>query len=369
MRIRVIHPNELGPPEIAQWQALRGPHPDFANPFFDPRFTKAVGQHRPDARVCVVENASAPVAFVAVQRNSAFSAMPLGVPVADCFPWVARCDADWGLGELPKALKVGRLDLVHARPASLCRDGVDTGRAPVVREVSEAPVMDLTAHRKLLDPSGKPFRFPLFRDLARKRRKLEREHGPVESRHMAIDAAGVARVLAWKAEQYTRTRVPPILARPWVRGMFDALLAASTDTFKLGLCELTVGGKPVAGLLALQSETVLHAWFPAYDPAYAEHSVGSILWLDMIEAAVASPLREIDMGPGDYAYKRATANSARPLAQGFIGRPGPSSLFRGALWQAETWLAGLPVERLRSLPGRARRWIDLRRGLGLLRNI
>ena len=295
--------------------------------------------------------------------------MPIGAPVADCFPWVARCDADWPLTDLAKALKVGRLDLVHARPASLCRGGVDTDPNPVIREVSEAPVLDLVAHRALLENPAKRFRFPLFRDLSRKRRKLEREKGPVEARTLVIDPSGVDRVLAWKAEQYSRTRVPPILGRPWVRGMFTALLEASAPDFRLALCELTVGGKPVAGLLGLQSETVLHAWFPAYDPAYADHSVGSLLWLEMIEAAVASPLREIDMGPGDYPYKRATANSARPLAQGFIGQAGLSSLFRGALWQAERWVASVPAERVRTLPGRVRRWIDLRRGLGLLRNV
>ena len=69
MQTRVLRPGELGQAERETWDAfLRGDH-SLASPFLTPEFAVAIDAVRDDARVVVVEDADAPVAFLAFSSS------------------------------------------------------------------------------------------------------------------------------------------------------------------------------------------------------------------------------------------------------------------------------------------------------------
>ena len=55
MKITVVHPSELGLPELELWRALQATRPEWRNPFLAPEFTLAVGRARPRAPGARVE--------------------------------------------------------------------------------------------------------------------------------------------------------------------------------------------------------------------------------------------------------------------------------------------------------------------------
>jgi CelD/BcsL family acetyltransferase involved in cellulose biosynthesis len=360
MRFSVLHPNDLDAPTERRWLDLLARSNGPKSGFVHPGFAKAVGAGRKDARICLAEDGADLVAVLAIQQTPSRSAMPLGSPITDHLCLIIAPGRDLPLKQMVKALKVDRLDLIHA-------NGSEQRLAPFICETTESLILDLKLHREQLANNNGVAKFPLMRDLGRKRRKLEREKGPVSVEAFSQSTADMHQLLQWKTEQYSRNRIPPILQQIWVSGTLDQLLARPDPDLRLVMFNLRVGETLVAGLIGLQSNSILHAWFPAFDPAYSDHSVGSLIWLDMIDAATRTGLSEIDMGPGEYAYKRATANAKRRLSYGMVGRANPASLWRGGLWQAQSLLSGLPCAgiagKLRNLPGRTRRWFDLRRGL------
>lgn len=360
MQISVLHPKELDASAQQAWLALLRNTGRPPSGFLHPGFALAVGARREDARICLVEDAGALMGVLTVQRTASRSAMPLGSPITDHMCLIMRDGVDLPFRDMLRALRIDRLDLIHA-------DATDPRLAPYLHETMESLRIDLDLHRATIAENGRVARFPLMRDLGRKRRKLEREIGAVRMQAFDQAPADVRQVLAWKADQYALNRIPPILGREWVMETLERLLERTADDLRLVSFSLKVEDKLVAGLVGLQSSGVLHAWFPAFDTRFADHSVGSLAWLDMIDACSAAGLAEIDMGPGRYPYKLATANGTRALGYGLVGRNNPASVWRAGMWRAETLLGKLPDKgvagRLRALPGRARRWIDLRRGL------
>jgi CelD/BcsL family acetyltransferase involved in cellulose biosynthesis len=63
----------------------------------------------------------------------------------------------------------------------------------------------------------------------------------------------------------------------------------------------------------------LHAWFAAYDAAYATASPGLIVFIEAIRAAATAGYTEMDLGPGEYPFKESLANGSRPTGSGVRG--------------------------------------------------
>jgi CelD/BcsL family acetyltransferase involved in cellulose biosynthesis len=58
----------------------------------------------------------------------------------------------------------------------------------------------------------------------------------------------------------------------------------------------------------------------SYAPQFGRYSPGLILYWNMAEAAAGIGITRIDMGGGDYAYKRMLANAATRVASGAVDR-------------------------------------------------
>jgi CelD/BcsL family acetyltransferase involved in cellulose biosynthesis len=180
-------------------------------------------------------------------------------------------------------------------------------------------------------------------------RKLEREHGPLRLVAHTDDPAALAMLLRWKSEQYTRTGAVEILKHEWIREVLRLAHTTQTAGFAGSLSCLFAESRPVAALFAIRSADVCHCWFQAYDPEFAQYSPGLILLLKLAEGARQADIRVLDLGVGDYGFKRMLMNRSVALAQGSIEVP---SIATGA---ARTRRAAKSVIRRTAMAPKLRR--------------
>src|SRR5205823_3559960 len=88
--------------------------------------------------------------------------------------------------------------------------------------------------------------------------------------------------------------------------------------FSGSLATLRAGGRLVAMDFGIRSRSVLHGWFPAYDPNLGAYSPGTILSLAIIALAPSHGISMIDLGKGRAFYKQRLANASIPLLEGSV---------------------------------------------------
>ena len=92
--------------------------------------------------------------------------------------------------------------------------------------------------------------------------------------------------------------------------------------------------------------------------AAAEADFQEILrWMD------ATRYSRLDLGPGDYRFKRELANTGVWVTHGFVGGVAPAALVRHAAYSVRRAAEALPLGKMSELPGKAMRRVDVLRGL------
>ena len=77
-------------------------------------------------------------------------------------------------------------------------------------------------------------------------------------------------LMAWKSDQYRRTSHVDRFERPWLVGLFEALLATRGDYAGGLLSVLYAGDQPVAAQFGLRTGNLLVGWFTGYDARFAQ---------------------------------------------------------------------------------------------------
>ncbi|MGC4000429.1 MAG: GNAT family N-acetyltransferase [Anaeromyxobacter sp.] len=144
----------------------------------------------------------------------------------------------------------------------------------------------------------------LLADVAWRRRRLER------SSRVQLRRAGAHDLPARLADLFRLHR-----ARWGARGQQGVLAAQALERFHaeaapallraglLRLLSVHVGGRAVAVLHALAAQGRAYAYLSGLDPAWAQASPGSMLFLRLIEDAREEGLQELDFLRGQEAYK------------------------------------------------------------------
>ena len=353
MRIETIHPSELGAAEAALWRAHQRADPTLSSPYLSPVWAQLVGAARPDARVCVLEGGKG---FLGVQRNSRFTAMGLGAPIADYQGLVGEAGLDVDVASVCKVLKVGRIDLAGV-PAgqSLLADAAAGSDGSWIAEVSAGA----EAYRAQLRKQRSKF----VRQTDNRMCKLGEAHGALAFAAKSAERGHFDTLIAWKLAQLRAAGQPAIWAKPWVRQVVEATYAARDPNFSCALFTLSAGNRLAAASYALCSERVVHVWMIGHDEALDAFSPGIILARWLIEWAAGQGLAEVDFGVGDYQFKRHLCTAQRPLEWGAATRPSWSGALRRAQIGLRSRIEALPQKKLAALPGKAMRRLDLMRAL------
>ena len=359
MDIEVVRPSGLSIEDQAVWSALQDADPALDSPFLSPGWSLAVERaqylERGEVQIAVLREAGAARGFFPA-RVTGFTAMAAGAPMNDYQALVAERGAQLDTRRLIEALGVHRLDF----PFMLADQ---TAFAPHMRGHGIAYVIDLSHGYSAYAAQRQAAGAGVLKDLDKRRRKAERETGPLVFTAHSRSRTDFDRLFAWKRAQLQATGQTDIFQTNWTMRLMLDLFARRDPDFGGVLFTLHIGGELAAAHFHLRGRHTIHAWIIAHDHAFERYSPGLLLFQDIARWMDQTPFRILDLGAGDYRFKQQLANRHRMVAHGFVGRPSPLSLLRQAQYGVRDAVERLPLGRISALPGKAMRRLDQWRGL------
>jgi CelD/BcsL family acetyltransferase involved in cellulose biosynthesis len=357
LNIDIVRPRELSADEIARWNALQAADPDVANPFYSARWPRAVEQAQGDScgvRVAVLHDRGQIKGFFPAKIQGAV-AMPAGAPMCDYQGLVAASDVTVDPRALLAAFGVGRYDFSHMPESQGAFSAHVRGASPswIVRLPFGYDVY--AADKK--EESG------IIKDMDKRRRKADRELGPVTFTAFSRSKTDFEQMIAWKRANYRSTGQTDIFDSEWTLHLLRELFASRDPAFGGAFYTLHIGDRLAAAQFHLRGSDVIHAWIIAHECEFERVSPGLLLFQDILRWMDDTPYTSIDFGPGDYRFKQQLANDTCSVGHGFIGRPGASSFVRSAAYGIREVAERLPLGGVSELPGKAMRRLDLIRAL------
>jgi CelD/BcsL family acetyltransferase involved in cellulose biosynthesis len=316
---RVVGFDQLSTRERDAWHRLRAANPLLDSPYFHPGFAEAVHATGREVRVAVAEDRSGAVAALLPCHRVGSVLRPAGWPGADFqAPILAPATRLAPLGLLSGGARAFEFDHL----VEVCPDF-----EPWIESRRPSPFVDVTggldgylgrASRSGKDNMGQ----------ARRRTgKAEREHGTVRFVADDADAVLLDRVVELKRGQYAATGARDYFAEPDRAALLHRLLRTRGSSFGGLLSTVHAGPHLIAAHFGLRAGSVLHWWFPVYDPAFAHLAPGWILLRELVQAAPELGVTRIDLGRGDDEYKRRAKTGETLVAQGLVTR----NTIRGSL--------------------------------------
>ena len=356
MRVTTIRPDELSQAELDCWRGFLDSAPELASPYLQPEFTRLVGEARRGVRVAVMEDAGAIVGFLPFQRGWGGVGKPVGAPLSDFHAVIARPDYPWDADSLVAGCGLARFDFTDL-PATQPQFGRHRRRSASTFVIDIAGGYDAYAAERRASGSH------VLKKTGAAARRIERELGAV--RFVAHDSSPIAlaRLIEWKRDQYRRTKATDVFAHSWTIKLLETIRDAQQPGFSGQLSTLYAGDELIAAHMGMRSRTMLHYWFPAHATAAQRYSPGLVLLKHLVQAAPRQGTQVIDLGRGDYPYKRRFATREVTLAQGSVVRPSLSALAYRARIGIETAAHGLPLGRASHWPEKLFRRLDMKASL------
>jgi len=180
----------------------------------------------------------------------------------------------------------------------------------------------------------------------KKNRFLEKhlaEHGDLDWRFLSgaeLAAGGFDQLAAIEAKSWVAARTGGRDAKFtrtghgafWRQAMADPVLADLT-----GAALLTVDGEPAAFSFDLNVGTLKFAIANGYDPAFAKHSPGKLLYYRNLVRALDGGMTRVDWGAGDSGYKRVIGAEPGPAIRDWLllrpGVPALAGLMLRGVWR------------------------------------
>ncbi|MEX2631224.1 MAG: GNAT family N-acetyltransferase [Tistlia sp.] len=345
---RVASIADLTADEREAWDEACRSNAALRSPFFSPRFAQGVTEAAlNEVKVLVVREGGAPAAFLPFQlrqgwQGNAGIAERVGGEFSDYFGLVASEGLRLGIDEAAARAGPNCLLYSHLPESQVARgfpaDNPEPGLMIRIEGGSSAFLERFREEKK-----------KLASNLARCRRNLERDFGPLRFEFDTADKTGrLAFLLDRKVEQYRRTGVYDQLAVPEAgfRRLLSRFLEAPTASCMPLLSELFAGDTWVASHYGLRCGEVLHYWFPVYNPDLRKHAPGSLLLLSVIEAADEEGLALIDRGAGKTKMKEDFSNHEHRLYQGVWSRRSLGGQFAQGLLRLRWKVRQSPLQAL-----------------------
>jgi len=360
LKIDVVNALDLSCADSDRWTALQALQPRLDSPFLSPRWAQAVARAQGvaghEVKVAIARGPDGRgEAFLAVRVRGGV-AMPAGAPMSDYQALVAAPGFGIEPRRLLTALGVSRLDFCHllADDEALARHG---------RGQAVSWIVDQSAGYAAYEAERRAAGVGVLKDIDKKRRKAERELGPSTFTALSDDRAAFDQLIAWKRDQLLATGQTDLFKTPWVSRLVEDLFATREAGFGGGLYTLHLGDQLAAVHLHLRGAHTIHGWLIAHNPALERYSPGLLLFQDILKAMDGGPHDRLDLGAGDYRFKRELANHQQTVVFGFYGALSPATVMRQAAYGVRQMAEALPLGRVSELPGKAMRRIDLLRGL------
>ena len=283
--------------------------------------------------------------------------MPAGAPMNDYQGLVTEPDLQVDPRALVAALGVQRLDFTHMLAGQSAFAGHVRGEAASYRV--EAPD-GYAAYAEGRREAGSG----VLKDIDKRRRKIEREEGPVTFAAHSRSASAFDQLIDWKRGQYRAGHQTDIFDALWPLAAAARSVRRPRPGIRRGAVHPAHGRQAGGGAVQpARPRQTIHAWIIAHDDAFERYSPGLVLFGEILRWMEGGPFTTLDLGSGDYRFKQQLSNAQRPVGHGFVGRPSPASLIRSAQYGVRAAAEALPLGSVSALPGKAMRRMDLLRGL------
>jgi CelD/BcsL family acetyltransferase involved in cellulose biosynthesis len=311
MHVRVVTPGELDAHDLAIWRAGQAARPELSSPFLSPEFASAVGRVRADARVAVVEDGAGRKGFLSFQEGPDHQGSPIGEGLCDAQAFIHQPGLHWSPAAVVRASGLTAWRFDHLRPEQ-------AEFRPFHRKIHRSPVIDLSRGHESFLSDVQQVSKDVLAQTRRRRRKLEREVGPVVTEWCDASDDAFDALKRWKSAQYAATGVWDRFEHTWINDLLDELRAAAAPGCTGLLATTRAGDRLAAVHFGLSGVDSLSWWFPGYEPELGAYSPGLILLLDLAEQAVARSFSMIDLGRGEHGYKLRVANGSYEVAEGEV---------------------------------------------------
>jgi CelD/BcsL family acetyltransferase involved in cellulose biosynthesis len=338
MRVTLHKFAELTGNQIELWNSLLLYATACPSPFLSYGFCRVVNQVRGGVRVLQFQGNDGKAGFLPFQLRNGRTlfghAEKVGGAMSDYFGVIGNVSAPLKPDRLLHAARLSSLRFDHA-VAEMCPFDFDE------REKMSGVRVHVDSYSRYLEVLQRGDR-DFLKTVTRSERRLVSEVGEVSfDWQSTCPLEELERLIAVKREQYRRTGVADVFAASWRRSVLQQLVRQTEDTnCRPILSTLYSGGKWIAANLSLGCGSVLHIWFPAYDPGFRRFGPGHILFLKLIECGVLHGFRTFDFGQGQADYKKKYQGQSY-------------TLWKGALTQNS--FAGLSERALQSLEWRLRK--------------
>ena len=326
MKVELISAKRLELRHIVAWNEILRARPSLDSPFFTPEFAQIVASVRQDVEVALLYQDNRLSGFFPFQRAPMGVATPVGAGFSEFHGVVASPDLHWTATELLRGCGLRAWKYDH----------VPLSQEPFARfhqRVGGSPYMDLTQGFEAYCAKRQDSGSSVVRQTARKLRKLERTVGPVHFELHDCGEQGLEKLIEWKSAQHARTGVIDVFKFDWVKELLRGVHGHQKASFSGVMSVLSAAGRPIAVHLGMRTSTVAHMWYPAFDPAFAEHSPGMILFLELARGLAEEGVRRIDLGPTPQRYKQSLRSGDIQVAIGTADRYLLAQMGR-QVWQA-----------------------------------
>lgn len=333
--IQLIRPDELSDEDAAAWRQSQLASERLRAPTLSLDYVRLLARSRPEVRVAAWSGRGT-TAFLGVHPN-ADRWDAAGLLFNDRQALIRAADApdDATLLKAAPALHAGSW-LPDERSAD----------APIGCAADIGYAIDLSNGEDAYLASRAREAGDHLKKIARRRRALEAELGPVRLVWPDPDARAIKTLLDWKSAQFRRTGRHDILTSRWLRAFIDEAVVGEPDC-RADLATLRAGDRVIAAELGFTGLGVNQSWLAAYDPALGRYSPGTLLLHLIATSALSRGIDRIDLGSGHHDYKRYFANTSYVVWSGRITqtseRIGARSMTRLSNWIVRAGLSNAAV--------------------------
>ena len=351
MHVQVKQPDSLSESDLTTWARLASSSVEFSSPYFHPQFTGDVASVRSDVEVAVCYDSGQPIWFFPYQRSGQ-TARPVGGMLSDAHGLIHDGRQSWSWPGVLKACGLSSWDYHYKVAAQI-------PFAEWRPDVAAAAVMNLQGGfenytTRLVSKS-------IIKQTDRKARKLERELGPLRFEWNCDDDYAFDLLRKWKSQQYRDSDIADVFEFEWTVKLLKRIRQHSSRDYEGLFSVLYVDEQPAAVHFGLRAGSVLHQWFPAYDPGLNSYSPGTIHLLEMARHADSHGIERIDLGRVCH-YKSRVATDLVDVAAGCIDLRPVNRMLKTGYAETVGWLKQSPLHNVARIPGRfLRRLAEQRR--------
>lgn len=347
----LVKPSELLPADRTAWREFVAADPALGSPYFALEFAECCEEARDDTRVVIKRRGGQACAFLPLQVGKLGYARPLAGPLGDVHGVIAAPGEEFDVSEALVCVRIPVFNFDSVLASQTCFADATTHR-------DGSWVMNLSkgfdawrAERKSASPRA-------VKNLDMRRRRMERFEGGyrfvMDDRRSDVFET----MVSWKRAQYQRTGVFDVFSVGWTSRLLKAILRREGDHFCGLISTLSIGDRIAALHVGMASDRVCHYWFPAYDTDFGRLSPGILMIEEMAKVAAVMGHEALELGPGDYQFKRDLASYQLGLGSGYIVSPSLLGMARQATRALIHAAEGAPLGPFSTFPGRAMRKVD-----------